>query len=83
MLADVGLAVSSAHTWAAIDDLDAFDRASAAVAELGSSTIIVSAAGLASVAADRSLRDRLSRREGRHGTGWRLAIKPRPGGAVG
>jgi sugar phosphate isomerase/epimerase len=59
-LADYGLAVSSAHTWAAIDDLDAFDRAAAAVAELGSSTIIVSADGLISIAGIEAFADRLN-----------------------
>src|SRR5262245_32888625 len=37
-----GLAVASSHTWTKLDDLDAFDRASGAVAQLGSSSIIVS-----------------------------------------
>jgi sugar phosphate isomerase/epimerase len=43
VLADLELAVTSSHTWSALDDEDAFVRASASVAELGSGSVIVSA----------------------------------------
>ena len=37
--------VASSHSWTRLDDPDSFDRASAAVAELGSSSIILSGGG--------------------------------------
>ena len=48
-LGDLGLAVTSAHTWASIDDLEAFDRAASAVADLGARTIIKSGSGFEAV----------------------------------
>lgn len=51
VLDDLDLAVASSHTWAAIGDREALDRAAASIAELGSSRMIVSPAGFGSVAA--------------------------------
>ena len=51
VLEDLGLAITSSHTWADIDDPEALARAAAAVAELGSSRMIVSPSGLSSRAA--------------------------------
>src|SRR6478735_7921437 len=65
-----GLQVASAHTWTKLDDLDAFDRASAAIAELGSSSIILSGSGFDSVEIVDAFADRLnaaSEVAGRHG----------------
>ena len=65
-----GLQVASAHTWTKLDDLDAFDRASGAVAELGSSSIILSGFGFDSVGVVDAFADRLnaaSEVAGRHG----------------
>src|SRR6188768_672031 len=42
-LADAGLAVTSTHSWASIDDADAFDRICADAAAIGSPRVIVSA----------------------------------------
>jgi len=50
VLADTGLILASAHSWAAPSDRDAFERACAALAEIGSPTIIVSANRFGSVA---------------------------------
>ena len=41
-LADAGLAVTSTHSWASIDDADAFDRICADAAAIGSPRVIVS-----------------------------------------
>ena len=75
-----GLQVASAHTWTKLDDLDAFDRASAAVAELGSSSIILSGFGLRLGRRRRRVRDRLNAASERRaaGTGWRSAITTTP-----
>ena len=50
-LGDAGLAVTSAHTWASVEDLDGFARAAAAIAELEAPHIIVSGPGWADEAA--------------------------------
>jgi sugar phosphate isomerase/epimerase len=50
-LADLDLAVTSSHTWADVDDPDAFARAAGAIAGLGSRRIIVSGNGYGSVEA--------------------------------
>ncbi len=55
-----GLQVASSHTWTRLDDLDSFDRASAAVAELGSSSIILSGSGFTSVDLVDAFADRLN-----------------------
>jgi sugar phosphate isomerase/epimerase len=55
-----GLQVASSHTWTRLDDLDAFDRASAAVAELGSTSIILSGSGFTSVDVVDAFADRLN-----------------------
>ena len=65
-----GLQVASSHTWTRLDDLEAFDRASAAIAELGSSSIILSGSGFDSVELVDAFADRLnlaSEVAGRHG----------------
>jgi sugar phosphate isomerase/epimerase len=48
-LGDAGLAVASAHTWASVTDPDAFERSCAALAQLGSPSIVVSGSGFDSV----------------------------------
>ena len=65
-----GLQVASSHTWMKLDDLDAFDRASGAIAELGSSSIILSGFGFDSVDVVEAFADRLNAAAvvaGRHG----------------
>ena len=47
---EAGLAVASSHSWADPADLDAFERASAAIASMGSPRIIVSGGPFASLA---------------------------------
>lgn len=59
-LADLGLAVTSSHTWADIGERDAFVRAAGAIAELGSRRIIVSGDGFGSVEAVESMIDQLA-----------------------
>jgi sugar phosphate isomerase/epimerase len=59
-LANAGLTATSAHTWARIDDADAFDRAAAAAAELGVGSIIVSANEFATAASTEAYTDRLN-----------------------
>jgi sugar phosphate isomerase/epimerase len=60
VMADLGLAVTSSHTWSDVEDVDAFERALAALAELGSPRVIVSGAGFASVDAVARFADRLT-----------------------
>lgn len=70
VLDDVGLRVASSHSWAKPDDPDGFERASAAIAALGSTSIIVSGGPFASVADVDALADRLNSAAavaGRHG----------------
>lgn len=59
-LATLGLQVASSHTWADPADAEAIERASAAIAELGSTRIIVSGGPFASVAEVDALADRLN-----------------------
>jgi sugar phosphate isomerase/epimerase len=59
-LADVGLLVASSHSWADRADLEAVERASAAIAELGSSRIIVSGGPFASVAEVEAFADQMN-----------------------
>lgn len=54
-----GLAVASSHAWAKVEDLDAFDRACAGIAALGSRHIIVSGAGFDGVEAVERFADQL------------------------
>jgi sugar phosphate isomerase/epimerase len=56
----LGLQVASSHSWADPSDADAIERASAAIAELGSTRIIVSGGPFASVAEVDALADRLN-----------------------
>jgi len=58
-LGAVGLAVTSSHTWADMDDTAAFARAAGAIAELGSSRIIVSPRVEATLDGIAALVDRL------------------------
>ena len=51
VLDDLGLAITSSHTWADVDDPEALARAAAVIADLGSSRMIVSPSGLTSRAA--------------------------------
>ncbi len=60
VLDDLGLAITSSHTWADVADLDAVRRASAALAELGSGRMIVSARPCTTVAEVDELADRLA-----------------------
>ena len=60
VLADLGLAVASAHTWADVDDPDAVARAADALAELGASRMIVSHGPLDALAAVDALGERLA-----------------------
>ncbi len=60
VLDGLGLAVTSSHTWGSIDDLDGFAARSAAVAELGAGTIIVSGPGFATVPEVDAFTDRLN-----------------------
>ncbi len=61
VLDDLGLAVTSAHSWADIDDADAFGRAAGSIAELGASRIIVSPRVGDTLDAVAALIDRLAR----------------------
>lgn len=70
VLDDVGLRVASSHSWSKSDDRDGFERASAGIAALGSTSIIVSGGPFASVADVDALAERLnvaSAAAGRHG----------------
>ena len=72
VLADLGLAVTSSHTWAGIDNLEAFERASAAIADLGSPRIVVSGSGFEAEGAVEAFADRLgaaAEAAARHGLG--------------
>jgi sugar phosphate isomerase/epimerase len=60
VLADLDLTVTSSHTWANIDDPDAFARAAVAIAEVGSPRIIVSGEGFASIRAVESKIEQLA-----------------------
>ena len=60
VLDDLGLAIASSHTWADVADADAVARAAAALAELGSSRMIVSQGPLATVDAVDAFADRLA-----------------------
>jgi sugar phosphate isomerase/epimerase len=60
LLDELGLAVTSAHSWADVDDADAFGRAAASIAELGASRIIVSPRVGATLDAIAALIDRLA-----------------------
>jgi sugar phosphate isomerase/epimerase len=60
VLDDLGLAITSSHTWTDIDDAEALSRAAAATAELGSSRMIVSPSGLTSRAAVDSAIDSIA-----------------------
>ncbi|HYH93749.1 MAG TPA: sugar phosphate isomerase/epimerase [Candidatus Saccharimonadales bacterium] len=69
-LGDAGLTVASSHTWAAQDDAEGFERACAALAELGSPRVVVSGRGFESVEQLERGADRLARLAGvaeRHG----------------
>lgn len=73
VLADLGLAVTSSHSWAGVEDPVAFERAAADLAELGSPRVIVSGEGFASVDAVERFADRLSGAAeiaARHGLGF-------------
>ena len=60
VLDDLGLAITSSHTWADVDDREALARAAAAIADLGSSRMIVSPSGLTSRAAVDSAIDSIA-----------------------
>jgi sugar phosphate isomerase/epimerase len=60
VLDDLGLAITSSHTWADVGDREALARAAAAIAELGSSRMIVSPSGLAGRAAVDSAIDSIA-----------------------
>ena len=69
-LEEVGLQVASSHSWTDPGDLEAVERASAAIAALGSARIIVSGGPLATVAEVEAFADRLNAAAavaGRHG----------------
>jgi sugar phosphate isomerase/epimerase len=59
VLADLGLAVTSAHTWAEHRDVAAIARAAANLAELGAHRMIVSGRGFETVAATDAFADGL------------------------
>ena len=59
-LDEVGLRVTSSHSWARPDDLEGFGRAAAGIAELGSSSIIVSSGKLGTTADIAAFADRLN-----------------------
>jgi len=59
-LADLDLAVTSSHSWADVQDVEAFERASAALAEFGSPRVIVSGAGFPAVDELALFADRLT-----------------------
>lgn len=58
-LADAGLTAASSHTWTRIEDHDAFERACAGIAAIGSRRIIVSGDGFDSVEVVDRFADRL------------------------
>ena len=60
VLDDVGLRVASSHSWSKPADPEGFERASAAIAALGSTSIIVSGGPFASVADVDALGDQLN-----------------------
>jgi sugar phosphate isomerase/epimerase len=60
VLEDLGLAITSSHTWADIDDPEALARAAAAIAELESARMIVSPSGLSSRTAVDSVIDSIA-----------------------
>jgi sugar phosphate isomerase/epimerase len=60
VLDDLGLAITSSHTWAGVGDREALARAAAAIADLGSSRMIVSPSGLSSRAAVDSVVDSIA-----------------------
>jgi sugar phosphate isomerase/epimerase len=69
-LADIGLKVASSHSWAKPADAEAFDRASAGIAALGSTRIIVSGGPFASLDEVDAFADKLNAGSivaGRHG----------------
>jgi sugar phosphate isomerase/epimerase len=49
LLADLGLAVTSTHTWADLADPEAFARAASAIAELGSRRVVVTPRAVATL----------------------------------
>lgn len=59
VLADLGLAITSAHTWADHADVASMDRAAADLAELGARRMIVSGRGFETVAATVAFADGL------------------------
>jgi sugar phosphate isomerase/epimerase len=56
---ELGLQIASSHAWASLDDRPALVRSAEAIAELGSPRMIVSASGLASMAALQATVDAL------------------------
>jgi sugar phosphate isomerase/epimerase len=69
-LADVGLQVASSHSWGDPGDIEAFEGASAAVAELGSKRIIVSGGPFPTVGDVEAFAERMNAATvvaGRHG----------------
>ncbi len=59
LLADLGLAVTSSHTWADLADPMAFARAAAAIAELGSPRVVVTPRAVATLGGVSALIDQV------------------------
>lgn len=59
LLGDLGLAVTSSHTWADLSDFAAFGRAAAAIAELGAPRIVVTPRAVATLDGINALVDQV------------------------